>query len=58
MMDGYHDTHGYMGGVEVLLGPNVVSSTPQHHPRAADTSPDPAGLHPIVWRAHFPADIT
>ena len=21
------------------------------------TSPDPAGAHPIIWKAHFPADI-
>ena len=58
MLDGYHGASGYMCGGEVLPGPTAVPQTPQLHPDNAATSLDPTGAHPIVWREHFPADIT
>ena len=36
----------------------MVPCIPQLQPSAAATSPEPAGTHPIVWRAHFSPDIT
>ena len=49
MMDGYHKTYVYMCGGAVLLGPTAVPRTPEPQPNAAATSPEPAGLHPILW---------
>ena len=57
-LDGYHNASGYMYEGAVLLGPTTVPRTPQRQPSAVDTSPEPAGAHPIVLRAHFHADIT
>ena len=48
MMDVYHNTSGYMCEKGVLPGTTEVPQTPQHQPRAASTSPEPAGAHPIL----------
>ena len=57
-LDSYHDTSGYMCGRSVLPGPMAASWTPQLQPSDVTTSTDPAGAHPIIWRAHFSADHT
>ena len=58
VLEGYYHASGYMCGELVLPVPTVMTWTPQHQPITATTHPDPSGAHPIVWRAHFPADIT
>ena len=40
------------------MGPTWVPRNPQPHPSSAATYPEPAGAHPIVRQANFPADIT
>ena len=57
-MDGYHGASRYMCGSSVLLGPTAMPRTPKHHPRPLVTYLEPTRAHPIVWRAHFPAEIT
>ena len=57
MLECYHKYYGYMCRREVLLGPTAVPRTPQLQPSAAAIYPEPAGAHPILWRAHFPAVI-
>ena len=57
-LDGYHNAYWYMCGGAVLPGPTAVPRTSQQQPSAAATSPEPAGEHPILWRANFTADIT
>ena len=48
MLDGHHESTGYMSGGEVLPGTTVVPWNPQHHPSPATTYLEPAGAHPIV----------
>ena len=57
-MYSYHYASGYMCGGAVLPVPTAVPWTPQYQPSSAATSQDPAIANPILWRAHFPADIT
>ena len=54
----YYNAPGYICGEEVLPGPMTVPQTHRPQPSAADTSPEPEVAHPIICRAHFPADIT
>ena len=42
----------------VLLGPKEAPLTPQPQPNAEATPPEPTVAHPIIWPAHFTADIT
>ena len=52
-LDDYHGTSGYMFEGEVLPGTTEVNRTPQLQPNAVATYPEPAEVHPIIWRAHF-----
>ena len=56
-VDGYHNASGYMCGSVVLPGPTVIPWEFPPHTRAARSSPNPKGSHPIVWRIPFPKDI-
>ena len=42
----------------MLPGIPAVPRTPHRQTSAAAISPEPVGAHPIVRKAHFPADIT
>ena len=57
-MNGYYDASGYMCIGAVLLGPTAVPWATHHNPSPVATSPESAGADPIIWQAHFPADIT
>ena len=57
-MDGYHNTSEYFCVWEVPPGPTAVPRTPQPHTSTEAIPPEPAVAHPIVWKAHFTADIT
>ena len=46
-----------MCGVLVLLGPTEVPQDMQSQPSTAQENPKPTSFHPILWRAHFLADI-
>ena len=54
---GYHDASGYMCGGVVLPGPTATPITLPPQPSAERPSPNPTGVHPIVWRMPFPKDI-
>ena len=54
---GYHDAYGYVRGGALLPRPIVVPHTPQLQTSADTTSLEPVEAHPIVWQAHFLADI-
>ena len=58
MMYGYHNASRYICGGSVLPEPTEVPRTTQQHPKSAAISLEPAGVHPIVYQANFPADIT
>ena len=57
-LDGYHYKYGYICGGTVLTVPTISPLTLQPQPSAVQPTPNPTGLHPIVWLYLFPEDVS